>query len=130
MCQLFIGADSQLWNSHTKSLRIDGVVSSVRLELFFWNTLEEIAFRGDMTVNSLITKLYFESIDEGHDLGNFTSFLRVCCSRYLSLMAMGQLSSSLNESLQTVQVEQILKEEKDVRQLTQLEISRNEKKLM
>ena len=46
MCQLFIGADSQLWNSHTKSLRIDGVVSSVRLELFFWNTLEEIAFRG------------------------------------------------------------------------------------
>ena len=130
MCQLFIGADSQLWNSHTKSLRIDGVVSSVRLELFFWNTLEEIAFRGDMTVNSLITKLYFESIDEGHDLGNFTSFLRVCCSRYLSLMAMGQLSSSLNESLQTVQAEQILKEEKDVRQLTQLEISRNEKKLM
>jgi predicted DNA-binding ribbon-helix-helix protein len=124
MCQLFIGADSQLWNSHTKSLRIDGVVSSVRLEHFFWNTLEEIAYRDDMTVNSLITKLYFESIDEGHDLGNFTSFLRVCCSRYHSLIAIGQLSSSLTEPLQTVQAKKILKKEQDIRQSKQLEMSR------
>ncbi|HAZ80703.1 MAG TPA: intracellular proteinase I [Porticoccaceae bacterium] len=87
MCQLFIGADQHLWKSRTKSLRIDGVVTSIRLEGFFWDTLSEIAFRDDLTVTQLITRLYFESMDADHDLGNFTSFLRVCCSRYLSLAA-------------------------------------------
>jgi len=35
MCRLFIGADSKLWESHTRSLRIDGVATSIRLEQFF-----------------------------------------------------------------------------------------------
>ena len=42
MCQLFINADTNLWASHTRSLRIDGVVTSIRLENFFWKILEEI----------------------------------------------------------------------------------------
>ncbi|MGH1427108.1 MAG: ribbon-helix-helix domain-containing protein [Arenicella sp.] len=120
MCQLFIGADSQLWQSYTRSLRIDGVVSSVRLEQFFWNSLEEIAFRDDMTVNSLITKLYFESIDEGHDLGNFTSFLRVCCGRYHALIASGELPDQLTGSLQDVQSDVILERERQTQQKKKL----------
>ncbi len=120
MCQLFIGADSQLWQSYTRSLRIDGVVSSVRLEQFFWSSLEEIAFRDDMTVNSLITKLYFESIDEGHDLGNFTSFLRVCCGRYHALMASGELPDQLTGSLQDVQSDVILERERQTQQKKKL----------
>ncbi len=120
MCQLFIGADSQLWQSYTRSLRIDGVVSSVRLEQFFWNCLEEIAFRDDMTVNSLITKLYFESIDEGHDLGNFTSFLRVCCGRYHALIASGELPDQLTGSLQDVQSDVILERERQTQQKKKL----------
>ncbi len=91
MCQLFINADSTMWTSKTRSLRIDGVVTSIRLEHFFWDVLAEIAHRDDMTVNQLITKLYLESLDADHDVGNFTSFLRVCCSRYLSLVADGVL---------------------------------------
>ncbi|HCH31948.1 MAG TPA: intracellular proteinase I [Oceanospirillaceae bacterium] len=91
MCQLFIKADSQMWTSKTKSLRIDSVVTSIRLEHFFWSVLEEIAYRDLITVNQMITKLYLESLDADHDIGNFTSFLRVCCSRYLSLIADGQL---------------------------------------
>jgi len=92
MCQLFINADTTLWASHTKSLRIDGVVTSIRLENFFWKILEEIGFRDDMTSNQLITKLYLEAIDAAHDMGNFTSFLRVCCSRYLSMIANGDFN--------------------------------------
>ncbi len=91
MCQLFINADSQLWSCKTKSLRIDGVVTSIRLEIFFWEVLEEVAYRDQMNVNQMITKLYLESLDADHDIGNFTSFLRVCCSRYLSLIADGKL---------------------------------------
>jgi predicted DNA-binding ribbon-helix-helix protein len=92
MCQLFIEAESERWLSRTKSLRIEGVVTSIRLENFFWDVLAEIGFRDEMTVNQLITKLYFESREAELDLSNFTSFLRVCCARYLSLVADGELS--------------------------------------
>lgn len=112
MCQLFINANSELWKSHTKSLRIDGVSTSIRIENFFWSTLEEIAARDQMTVNQLISKLYYESIDAEHDLGNFSSFLRVCCARYLSLMAEGEIPNSLEESLGTVEAGDILERER------------------
>ncbi len=102
MCQLFIAADSELWKSSTRSIRIDGVVTSIRLEQFFWNMLEEIADRDDLSVAQLITKLYLEAIDADHDLGNFTSFLRVCCSRYLSLIADRKLERDSRKPLGTV----------------------------
>lgn len=112
MCQLFINADSDLWKSRTKSLRIDGMSTSIRIENFFWNTLEEIAARDRMTVNQLITKLYYESIDAEHDLGNFSSFLRVCCARYLSLISMGEISPSLADNLDSVAAHEILERER------------------
>ena len=115
MCQLFIGADCDLWNSRSKSLRIDGVATSIRMENFFWSTLDEIAFRDDMSVNQLITKLYHEAIDAEHDLGNFTSFLRVCCTRYLALMAAGDVSDVLHEPLGAVDAPEILAREKSRR---------------
>lgn len=113
MCQLFIGADNAQWDNRTKSLRINGVATSIRLENFFWSTLEEIAFRDDMTVNQLITKLYLEAIDADHDLGNFTSFIRVCCSRYLSLTADNALDRDLSKPLGNIAAQPILTAEKD-----------------
>ena len=91
MCGLFIDADDSLWQSSTRSMRVDGVVTSIRLEKFFWLLLEEIALRDELSVGQLTSKLYLEAIDAEHDIANFTSFLRVCCSRYLSLVADGQL---------------------------------------
>ena len=111
MCELFIGAEKTLWESSTKSLRIEGVVTSIRLENFFWATLEEIGFRDSMTVNQLITKLYFESLDADHDIGNFTSFLRVCCARYHALIAANELTPSLNSEIATVPAKEILSRE-------------------
>ena len=124
MCQLFINADSHLWTSRTKSLRIDGVVTSIRLEEFFWETLEEMAHRDDMTVNQMISKLYLESLDADHDLGNFTSFLRVCCSRYLSLIADGQLVRDETMPLAKVEAGAILEKEKHTRGIRQSRVSR------
>lgn len=111
MCQLFISADDSLWSSKTKSLRIQGVVTSIRLEVFFWDILEELSFRDQMTVNQLITKLYLESLDADHDIGNFTSFLRVCCSRYLSLIADGDLSRETRLPLEKVDATNIIQRE-------------------
>jgi predicted DNA-binding ribbon-helix-helix protein len=99
MCRLFIGANSHLWESQTRSIRMDGMVTSVRLETMFWTVLEEIAAKDDMNVPQLLHQLYNESIDEGHDLGNFTSFLRVCCLRYIDLQLKGLLAPRGQENL-------------------------------
>lgn len=116
MCELFIGADPDLWESRTKSLRIDGMATSIRVERFFWDILEEIAARDAMTVNQLITKLYHESLDADHDLGNFTSFLRVCCGRYLALASHGEVTRDAATPLAGVDAPGILARERAARE--------------
>ncbi|MFK4819472.1 ribbon-helix-helix domain-containing protein [Ochrobactrum quorumnocens] len=113
MCRLFIGADPELWQSVTRSLRIDGVVTSVRLENFFWWALEDIAARDDLTVNHLLGRLYGESRAEGHDLDNFASFLRVCCGRYLALQVSGLVPTDKATAISTLDADAILLHERE-----------------
>ncbi len=116
MCKLFIGADPKLWESSTRSLRIDGMVTSVRLENLFWSALDQIAARDDLNIPQLLTGLYHESLDEGHDLGNFTSFLRVSCLRYFELAAKGFLPLDDALSIGQLPADEILTLEKTERQ--------------
>lgn len=113
MCKLFIDANPDLWAGITRSIRIDGVVSSIRLELFFWQTLEEIAFRDKVSLAQMVTRLYRESLDANHDASNFTSFLRVCASRYLSLAADGLIQRQSLMSLYDLDARELLKKEAD-----------------
>jgi len=115
MCNLFVNADRDLWKSKTKSLRISGFVTSIRMENVFWAALEEIAFRDNMTVNELISTLWVESLDAGHDEGNFTSFLRVCAIRYYSLMSAGEVSLSLDKPIFEHPATEILQREAERR---------------
>jgi len=114
MCRLFIGADPDLWQSITRSLRIEGVVTSVRLENFFWWTLEDIAARDDLTVNRLLGRLYDESRTEGHDLDNFASFLRVCCGRFLALQVNGFVPTDKTKTMSSLDAESILMREQEI----------------
>ncbi|TYC51667.1 ribbon-helix-helix domain-containing protein [Rhodobacterales bacterium] len=111
MCKLFIDADASVWESATRSMRIDGMVTSVRLENFFWKVLEEIGERDRMNVVQLITKLHHESVDAGHDLGNFTSFLRVCCGRYLALQLSGDVPADKRLPISGLDADGILEAE-------------------
>ncbi|WP_417257706.1 ribbon-helix-helix domain-containing protein [Celeribacter sp.] len=111
MCELFIGADPTLWQSRTRSLRIDGVATSIRIETHFWETLEEIGARDGLSLAQLITRLWHEAMDADHDLGNFTSFLRVCCARYHALIAAGELSPDLSQPIAISPARQILTRE-------------------
>ncbi|CUR45263.1 Conserved domain protein [Alloalcanivorax xenomutans] len=111
MCKLFINADPQLWVSRTHSLRIDGMVTSVRIENAFWRVLEEVAERDGMNLPQMITRLYHESIDAGHDLGNFTSFLRVCAMRYLALQLSGDIPADNRVAIASLDAEGILARE-------------------
>jgi predicted DNA-binding ribbon-helix-helix protein len=115
MCNLFVNADSDLWKSRSKSLRINGFVTSIRMENVFWSALEEIAFRDKMTVNELISTLYMEALDAGHDEGNFTSFLRVCAIRYYTLMSVGEVSLSLDRPIFDHPATEILQREAERR---------------
>lgn len=104
MCRLFVGANSAFWESHTRSIRMDGMVTSIRLENMFWTVLEDIAAKDDMAVPQLLHQLYNESIDEGHDMGNFTSFLRVCCLRFINLQLLGLLPNGRNDLLSAEEI--------------------------
>jgi len=93
MCEIFVKADPGLYESRARSMRLHGVVTSIRLENIFWNVLEEIAVRDGMNTNQLITKLYDELIAYRGQIDNFSSFLRVCCLRYTSLMLDGEIAT-------------------------------------
>lgn len=112
MCKLFIEAEPGLWESSTRSLRIERMVTSVRLETFFWSVLEEIAERDGMNLVQLITRLHNESIEAGHDLGNFASFLRVCCGRYLALQLSGDIPDDLTTPIAALDSARILDKER------------------
>lgn len=87
MCEIFIGADPLSYESRTRSVRLHGVVTSIRLEHLFWDVLDEIAGRDGLTVVQLIEKLYDELIAARGEAGNFASFLRVSALRYQALLA-------------------------------------------
>lgn len=93
MCEIFVKADPTLYECRARSIRLHGAVTSIRLENLFWNALEEIAARDGMTTSQLITKLYDELVGYRGEIDNFTSFLRVCCLRYMSLMVDGAIPS-------------------------------------
>ena len=84
MCELYVKADPILYESRSRSLRICGVVTTLRLENQFWDTLSEIASHDGLTTNQLISRLYEEVMDYRGEVVNFASFLRVSCMRYLS----------------------------------------------
>ncbi|MCA0400452.1 MAG: ribbon-helix-helix domain-containing protein [Proteobacteria bacterium] len=82
MLSLFTGANPELWQSRSRSIRIAGVVTSIRLENIFWRTLEGIAAEYKVSLPNFVGRLYEESLEAGHDKNNFTSFLRVSAMYY------------------------------------------------
>ena len=85
MCSVYVNADPIQYEARTRSIRINNVLTTIRLENLFWDVLAEIASREDKTTNQMIAALHGELFINREDSPNFTSFLRVCCLRYLSL---------------------------------------------
>ena len=92
MCQVYAQADPILYESRTRSVRIHGVLTTIKVENLFWQVLTEMASGQQMTTNGLIVKLHDEVTEQRENVGNFASFLRVCCLRYMSLQAGRQLA--------------------------------------
>jgi predicted DNA-binding ribbon-helix-helix protein len=112
MCKIFIGADPVLYDTSSRSSRLHGVVTSIRLENHFWHVLGEIGRRDGMNVNQLITKLYDEIIEACGEVPNFTSFLRVCCVRYLSLQILGGIPNDVSVPIWSLDADAVLARER------------------
>ena len=84
MCQLFAHQPQRDYESQTRSLRIDGHCTSIRLEMAFWDTLEEIASKQDMSLAKFLSCLHSEVLDHCGEVHNFASLLRCSCLIYQS----------------------------------------------
>lgn len=110
MCQIFVGADAHLYASRSRSLRLGGAVTSLRLENLFWSVLEEIGERDGLSVPQLVTRLHDELVDSGAELDqtNFTSFLRVSCARYLELQLAGRIPTDRRVSIRSLDAGRVM----------------------
>ncbi|MGE0238994.1 MAG: ribbon-helix-helix domain-containing protein [Parvibaculaceae bacterium] len=83
MCRIFAGQDPERYAFETRSVRISGYPTSVRLEARFWRIIEEIAHAQDMTVGKFLSQLHDEALEIHGEVGNFASLLRCSCLVYL-----------------------------------------------
>lgn len=108
MCQVFISANPESYESRTRSVRLHGVVTSIRLENLHWEVLEEIATRDGMGVTQLIEKLYDELVQTRGAVGNFASFLRVSALRYMALLARQRIPADLGVPIRSLDAATVL----------------------
>jgi predicted DNA-binding ribbon-helix-helix protein len=87
MCKIYLARDPIQYESRSRTLRIHGVVTTIRLENEFWHVLQKIAESESKTTNELINQFYNEAVSSTPDEAptNFSSVLRVTCCRYLEL---------------------------------------------
>lgn len=83
MCGIYAGTDPKEYEPVTRSLRLHGAVTSIRLEARFWAILDEMAENEDLTTPRFLAKLHDEVVELHGEARNFTSLLRVVCAVYL-----------------------------------------------
>jgi predicted DNA-binding ribbon-helix-helix protein len=110
MCEVFISANPESYESRTRSVRLHGVITSVRLENLHWEVLEEIAARDGMSVVQLIEKLHDELVQARGAVGNFASFLRVSALRYMALLAQQRIPADLGVPIRSLDAQAVLRD--------------------
>jgi predicted DNA-binding ribbon-helix-helix protein len=79
MCHLFASQRPDSYAFETRSIRLNGQSTSLRLEKVFWSILEEIAADEGMSVPRFISTLHQEILLLRGEVPNFTSHLRCVC---------------------------------------------------
>lgn len=83
MCQIFAGQDPATYKGETRSLRLNGQSTSIRLEAAYWEMLDAIAEAEGFTTPGFISKLHSEVLELHGEAANFTSLLRCACLKFL-----------------------------------------------
>lgn len=84
MCRIFSAQTAERYAYQTRSIRLGGHATSIRLEAAFWDILEEIALLQNVTLGRFLSKLHDEVLEFNGEAMNFTSLLRCACLTYLS----------------------------------------------
>ena len=79
MCHLFASQSPESYAFETRSIRLNGQSTSIRLETIFWAILEQIAAGEGMSVPRFISTLHSEVLQVWGEVANFTSHLRCIC---------------------------------------------------
>jgi predicted DNA-binding ribbon-helix-helix protein len=79
MCHLFASQPPDSYAFETRSIRLNGQSTSIRLERIFWTILEQIAAAEGLTVPRFISTLHSETLTMWGEVPNFTSHLRCIC---------------------------------------------------
>jgi len=79
MCHIFASQPPASYAFETRSIRLNGQSTSIRLEKIFWTILEAIAAREYMSVPRFISTLHNEVLLLWGETRNFTSHLRCVC---------------------------------------------------
>ncbi len=79
MCHLFASQRPESYAFETRSIRLNGQCTSIRLEKMFWNILEQIAAAEGQSVPRFISTLHSEVLQLWGEVANFTSHLRCIC---------------------------------------------------
>lgn len=83
MCRIYASTDPKEYAPVTRSVRLHGVVTSIRLEARFWAILDEMAEGEGTTTPKFLAKLHDEVIELHGEIANFASLLRVVCAVHL-----------------------------------------------
>lgn len=79
MCHIFASQCPASYAFETRSIRLNGQSTSIRLEKIFWGVLETVAAREGMSVPKFISTLHSEVLAIRGEAPNFTSHLRCVC---------------------------------------------------
>lgn len=79
MCQIFAAQDPADYFCETRSIRLNGHSTSIRLESVFWRVLESIAAREGLSTPQFLSQLHDEVLELRGEVRNFASLLRCAC---------------------------------------------------
>ncbi|QFU07300.1 hypothetical protein PARPLA_01177 [Rhodobacteraceae bacterium THAF1] len=83
MCGIYSKQDPERYALTTRSLRLDGYSTSIRLENCFWDVLERLAEDEGRPLSQVLSDLYAEAVSDRDGPTNFTSILRASCLIYV-----------------------------------------------
>lgn len=83
MCHIYAHRHECDYAYVPRSVRLNGYVTSIRLEALFWRVLDEMAEAEGVSTPKFIATLYDEVMAAKGVVGNFSSLLRIACLIYL-----------------------------------------------
>lgn len=83
MYQNFAAQAPEDYAFETRSMRLNGHCTSVRLEAAFWRVIADIADRDGLSVAQFVSQLHAEVMVAHGEARNFTSLLRCACLAHL-----------------------------------------------